>query len=150
MSEKVDFGHVVSLKEAMLSETPQEDKQDQQQTLMDMMTEVWSYQHLGRIRGVPVNPGDLGLPVAREDLLDVAFYLKVTPKSKIFWISPEEVDSIKLYDDLLALQSDKQIQILDELKQYDASKGKFMVWVRYDEQCYALDPRFEFLRKELK
>jgi hypothetical protein len=63
-------------------------------------------------------------------------------------MSPEDEESIKLYDKLLAAQATNQLVIIDELKQYDTGKCKFMVWLRYDELCYELNPRFEYLREE--
>jgi len=150
MSEsEVDFGHVVSLREALLSEPPTEEQKKQENAITDIGNALWSYLNEGRIRGVPVADSDLALPIDRDDLLDVAFQLQRTPKSKIFWMSPEDEESIKLYDKMLSEQADGRIIIVDELKQYDANKCKFMVWVRYDELLFVLNPRFDYLREEL-
>ena len=146
--EKIDFGHAVSIEEAQLITPPGQEQQTKDASI-DPNSDLWSYHHLKRIQGFPVAEGDLDLPIGKESTLDDAFYLKRTPRSKIFWMSPEDEESIALYDGLLALQADHQIQIIDELKQYDTSKCKFMVWIRYDETCFALNPRFDFLREEL-
>jgi len=143
-----DFGHVVPLEDTQLAEDPFQDPA-QQNTITDIGNNLWSYHNEGRIHGIRVVDQDLGLPIDREDMLDVAFNLKRTPRSKIFWMSPEDEESIKLYDDLLAQQDANQIIIVDELKQYDTNKCKFMVWVRYDELSYELYPRFSYLREEL-
>ena len=149
MTDNDDYGHMVSIEEAMLSEVPIKEMQEQNQ-ISTIGNELWSYYNEGRIHGIPVEDKDIGLPIDRDDMLDVAFLLKRIPKSKIFWMSPEDEESIKLYDDLLTQQADGRLIIVDELKQYDTSKCKFMVWLRYDELSYELNPRFDYLREELK
>ena len=143
-----DFGQLVSLEDIHLPEPPIE-HQDGTSTVSSVGNDLWFYHNRGVLHGIPVADDAVGLPLDREDMLDVVFLLKRTPKSKIFWISPEEADSIKMYDGLLQEQADGKLIILDELKQYDTSKCKFMVWVRYDELVYELNPRFEYLREEL-
>ena len=148
MTDSDDYGHMVSIEEAMLSEAPIKEMQEQAQ-ISTIGNELWSYHNEGRIHGIPVEDNAIGLPIDRDDMLDVAFLLKRIPKSKIFWMSPEDEESIKLYDDLLTQQADGRLIIVDELKQYDTSKCKFMVWLRYDELSYELNPRFDYLREEL-
>lgn len=149
MSEEVDFGHVVSLDEALLSDEPGEQSKEEEQ-LTTIGNALWEYHNLGRIGGVPVADDAVGLPIDRDDMLGVAFNLKRVPKSMIFWMSPEDTESIKKYDDLLNKQTDGELIIVDELKQYDMNKCKFMVWIRYDLLSYELNPRFDYLREELK
>ena len=148
MTENDDYGHMVSIDEVMLSESPFKEEKAENQ-ISTIGNELWSYHNEGRIHGIPVVDNAVGLPIDRDDMLDVAFTLKRVPKSKIFWMSPEDEESIKLYDAMLAQQADGQLIIIDELKQYDTSKCKFMVWLRYDELSYELNPRFDYLREEL-
>lgn len=145
-----DFGHVVSSQEAVLTETPNQQENSTSGVISDIGNALWYYHNEGTIRGIPVADDSIGLPIDREDLLDVAFILRRTPRSKIFWMSPEDEESIKLYDKLLNAQAEGRLVIIDELKQYDMNKCKFMVWLRYDELLYELNPRFEYLREELK
>lgn len=144
-----DYGHVVSPEEATLTETPNQQENSTTGVISDVGNALWYYHNEGTIRGIPVADNSIGLPIDREDLLDVAFILRRTPRSKIFWMSPEDEESIKLYDKLLNAQAEGRLVIIDELKQYDMNKCKFMVWLRYDELLYELNPRFEYLREEL-
>ena len=144
-----DFGHVVSSQEAQLTDTPANSESSTTGVISDIGNALWYYHNEGTIRGIPVADNAVGLPIDREDLLDVAFILKRTPRSKIFWMSPEDEESIKLYDKLLSAQAEGRLVIIDELKQYDMNKCKFMVWLRYDELLFELNPRFEYLREEL-
>ena len=149
MTDEIDFGRLVSLEDAMLAESPADD--DKQNNIISPMDDVlWEYHELGRVNNIPVAEADQKLPIDSERLLDGAFTLKRTPRSVVFWMSPEDEESIKLYDDLLAQQTDGRIQIIEELKQYDANKGKFIVWLRYDETVIELKPRYAYLREEIK
>ena len=149
MTDETDFGRMVSLEDAMLAESPADD--DKQNNIISPMDDVlWEYHELGRVNNIPVAEADQKLPIDSERLLDGAFTLKRTPRSVVFWMSPEDEESIKLYDDLLAQQTDGRIQIIEELKQYDANKGKFIVWLRYDETVIELKPRYAYLREEIK
>ena len=149
MTDEIDFGRMVSLEDAMLAESPADD--DKQNNIISPMDDVlWEYHELGRVNNIPVAEADQKLPIDSERLLDGAFTLKRTPRSVVFWMSPEDEESIKLYDDLLAQQTDGRIQIIEELKQYDANKGKFIVWLRYDETVIELKPRYAYLREEIK
>lgn len=148
----LNYGQVISTKEAgvltdnMLPGRPT----DTQEELSSLGNALWSYKFEHKINGVPVSETDRNLPVDREDLLNVAFQLDVVPKSAIFWMSPEDAESIEQYDALLSRVYDGSVIIIDELKQYDQSKGKFMVWIRYNEMKYSLHKRFTYLREEIK
>lgn len=109
---------------------------------------LWDYRNENRINGVIVRESDRDLAVENDEMLAKAFRIHAVPKSLIFWMSPEDEESIKKYDDLLKMVSDGRAIIVNEEKQYDQSKGKFMVWIRYDEICYELHPRFSFLKEE--
>ena len=149
MTDEIDFGRMVSLEDAVLAESPADD--DKQHNIISPTDDVlWEYHELGRVNNIPVAEADQKLPIDSERLLDGAFTLKRTPRSVVFWMSPEDEESIKLYDDLLAQQTDGRIQIIEELKQYDANKGKFIVWLRYDETVIELKPRYAYLREEIK
>ena len=143
------FGQMVSLNDAFLADLPGASAAVNQ-VAADAGDAVWEYHELGRINNIPVADSDKNLPIEREDIIDAAFTLKRIPRSKVFWMSPEDTDSIKLYDDLLAQQTDGRIQIIEESKQYDPNKGKFIVWLRYDETMIELKPRYAYLREEIK
>ena len=149
MSE-MDFGRMVSIEDAMLASLPGAEQQPGASVEAATGDLVWEYHETGRINNIPVADSDLNLPIDSDRLLDDAFTLKRISKSKVFWMSPEDADSMKLYDDLLAQQDDGRIQITEELKQYDPNKGKFIVWLRYDETSIVLKPRYAYLREEVK
>jgi hypothetical protein len=110
---------------------------------------LWYYHNEGTIRGIPVADDAVGLPIDRDDMLDVAFILRRTPGFKLMWMSPDDEESMKTYNKLLAEQAAGRLVITEESKQYDMSKSKFMVWLRYEELLYELNPRFAYLREEL-
>lgn len=143
-----DYGRTVSVDDALLSDMPVQDQQEEHQ-VDPFANPLWWYQNTGTINGVPVDPKDLNLPINKQDLLQAAFELNRRPRSAIFWMSPEDKESIEQYDKLLDDQFNNKIIIVEETKQYDPNKSKFMVWVRYDELCYMLHPRFEYLREEI-
>lgn len=143
-----EYGTISSITDASLVDYPFKEPEKKKNVIDDSANLLWSYQNTGTIDGTPVDPSALNLPIDRQDLLATALYLDRRPKSAIFWMSPEDEESIKKYDQLLDDQFHKKILIIEELKQYDQSKGKFMVWVRYDELCYMLHPRFEYLKEE--
>jgi hypothetical protein len=144
------FGHMVSPQDALLAELPTGEDPMQSPGITNVGNLTWEYHNLGTINGIPIADADQNLAIDRDDLVDAAFTLKGTPRSKVFWMSPDNEDSIKLYDELLERQSKGEIRIMEELKQYDTNKSAFMVWVRYDEVEWQLNPRFAYLREELK
>lgn len=141
-----DYGKTVSAAEAFLSDIPMQEEQ-QKRPIDSFANPLWMYQNTDRINGYLIDPSAKGLPIDREDLLESALYLDRRPRSLIFWMSPEDEESIAKYDELLDKQAKNEVIIVDELKQYDLGKSKFMVWIRYDEVCYKLHPRFEYLRE---
>ena len=151
MTELADdsFGHMVSPQEALLAELPTGEDPAQSNGITNVGNLTWEYHNLGTLNGMPVADADQNLAIDRDDLIDAAFTLKGTPRSKVFWMSPDNEDSIKLYDALLERQARGEIRIMEELKQYDTTKSAFMVWVRYDEVEWQLNPRFAYLRVEL-
>lgn len=151
MSELAEdsFGQMVSAQDTQLASTPVEE-QTQSSGIVNVGNLTWEYHNLGKINGIPVAAADMNLAVDRDDLIDAAFTLKGTPRSKIFWMSPDNEDSIKVYDELLERQANGEIRIMEELKQYDTTKSAFLVWVRYDEVEWELNPRFAYLREELR
>ena len=111
---------------------------------------LWTYRKEGTINGVAVAKGDTDLPITDESYLRTAFELKTTPRSILLWMSPDEKESIEIYDTLLARAANGEIMIVDETKQYDIKQCKFMVWIRYNEVHYSLHQRFQHLREELQ
>lgn len=147
-----NYGQVVSVKEAgILTDNMLPGMQaDVDTEISSLGNALWSYKFEHKINGIPVATTDCNLPIDREDLLYVAFQLDTIPKSTIFWMSPEDTESIEAYDALLARVYNGSVIIVDELKQYDQTKGKFMVWIRYNEMQYSLHKRFTYLREDIK
>lgn len=148
----MNYGQVVSTKEAgvLTDSMLPGGRTETAEELSPLGNALWSYKFEHKINGVPVTEADCNLPIDREDLLYVAFQLNTVPKSAIFWMSPEEAESIKEYDELLSRVYNGSVVIIDELKQYDPNKGKFMVWIRYNELSYSLHKRFTYLREDIK
>lgn len=149
MSEDT-VGCLVSAKEAfMLTDEDLPGAEQRQEGIVAGSGEaLWSYRHENRINGVLVQECDRDLAVENEEMLSQAFRIHSVPKSMIFWMSPDDPESIEKYNELLNMVSDGRAIIVNEEKQYDQSKGKFLVWIRYDEICYELHPRFDFLKEE--
>lgn len=104
------------------------------------------YMNKGTINGVPVAEADRCAKVDSEALLDQAFILDRKPRSSIFRLSPDRPEELAAYDELLALVYGGKAIIVDETKQFDTANGCFLVWVRYDELCYMLHPRYGYLK----
>ena len=150
--EEADYGTVVSTKDAVLlqdAELPSESGQESND-ISSVGNALWSYLHENRINGIPVKNGDCNLPIERDDMLSATFQLVSVPKSMLLWLSPDDAEAIAKYDDLLQRVYNGTVIIQDEVKQYDAAKGKFIVWVRYNEVYYELHPRFQYLREEVQ
>ena len=143
-----EYGRTVSIEDVQLAEIPVPDEREQH-TVDPYANPLWWYQQTGTINGIPVDPSAQNLPINKQDLLESALVLNRRPKSAIFWMSPDDKEAIEQYDKLLDDQFNGKILIVEETKQYDPNKSKFMVWVRYDELCYMLHPRFEYLREEI-
>lgn len=147
-----EYGTIVSTKETELlldSDLPKADSEEDSE-ISPLGNALWSYKEEHRINGIQVAPGDCGLPIDRDDVLNTAFQLVSVPKSLLLWLSPDDAEAIAKYDALLQQVYDGAVIIQDEIKQYDQTKGKFMVWIRYNEVSYKLHPRFQFLREEVK
>ena len=126
------------------------DEQEEQQPYIDTVgNSLWDYQHEGRINGVPVFEGDRDLKIDRDDMLAAAFTLYRTPRSLLLYLAPGDDDKGNAkYSELLLAAADGSVEIIDELRQWDAGSNRFVLWVRYDELEYRLHPRFAFLREE--
>lgn len=148
----LSYGQVVSPKEAgVLTDNMLPGKPiAQENEISPVGNALWSYKTEHKINGIPVAAQDCDLPIDRDDLLFVAFKLDSVPRSAVFWMSPEDTEAIKQYDDLLRREYEGSIMIVDELKQYDSAKGKFITWIRYNEMQYSLHPRFTYLREDMK
>jgi len=147
-SSSSEYGRTVALADVELAEFPFKSKENKKNVIDGSANLLWMYQNTGTIDGIPIDPSAQNLPIDRQELLEAALYLDRKPKSAIFWMSPDDTESIERYDKLLDDQLHNKIIIVEELKQYDQNKCKFMVWVRYDELSYMLHPRFAYLREE--
>ena len=147
-----EYGTLISAEEAelLLDSSLPGAEQDTESEVSPLGNALWSYKEEHRINGIKVASGDCGLPIDRDDVLNTAFQLVSVPKSLLLWLSPDDAEAIAKYDALLQQVYDGSVIIQDEIKQYDQTKGKFMVWIRYNEVSYKLHPRFQFLREEVK
>lgn len=141
-----EYGKTTTPSEAFLSDIPLQDETPKK-GIDGYANPLWMYQNLDNLNGIPIDPSAQGLPIDREELLEAALYLDRSPRSMIFWMSPEDTESIQKYDKLLEDQENGKLIIVEEQKQYDMNKSKFMVWIRYDLLRYKLHPRFEYLRE---
>ena len=156
MSDSVMMEGLVAAKDVeLLSEDdlPWDDN-DQQKHKNNIVVQqgeaLWSYRYENKINGIVVADADRDLAIERDDQLPERFRPHFVPRSKIFWLSPDDTEQNDEYEKLLKDVYDGKAIIRDEQKQYDSAKGKFMVWIRYDEVCYELHPRFSYLKEESK
>lgn len=154
MSEDILYtGRLVSAKDAKLitdDDLPKAEEEEQKGIVFSDGDALWSYRNEGKINGYPVDSGSLNLPIERDDQLLKCFRPRLTPHSVLFWLSPDDPEENEKYNKLLQESYDGKISIVDEQTQYDAGKGKFMVWVRYNEVSYELHPRHSYLKEEKK
>jgi ribosomal protein L25 (general stress protein Ctc) len=126
------------------------DKNKKQTIVASTGDALWAYRNEGKINGVVVRESDRNLNVERDDQLQQAFQPHNVPHSEVFWLSPDDTESIEKYNQLLQRVYDGTAIIVDEQKQYDTAKGKFMVWIRWDEVWYELNPRHSYLKEAKK
>lgn len=150
MAEKNDiYGSLVSMDEAEIIDdsdllaNPQNDSGITSEGNM-----LWSYREEGRIANIPVATEDRNLKIDSDELITAAFELDRKPRSLLLHMSPDDSESCEKYDKLLERAYNGEIIIVEELKQFDAANARFVVWIRYDEVCYRLHPRFHYLREE--
>lgn len=153
MSEDTMYaGRLVSAKDATLitdDDLPKAEKEDNG-IVFSNGDALWSYRNEGKINGYQVDSGSLNLPIERDDQLLSCFRPVMTPHSVLFWLSPDDQEENEKYNKLLQDSYDGKISIVEEKSQYDPGKGKFMVWVLYNEVRYELHPRYSHLREEKK
>lgn len=116
--------------------------------LSDQGDLLWSYQNEGRIYGVPVVKEHQGLKLDTDDAVVRVFELVRRPKSMILLMNADTAESQEKYDRLLDDVYDGRAEIVDETKQFDPAKSAFLVWVRYNELSFRLNPRFSYLLEE--
>jgi len=107
---------------------------------------LFAYREENKINGVIVNEADRDLPVERDDQIQQFFRLHHVPHSEILRL-PADNDK---YNQLLQDVYDGKAIIVDEQKQFDAAKGEFIVWIRWDSVCYELSPRYAYLKEDKK
>jgi len=158
MSDDNFMAGLVSAKDAVLlseEDIPWDDdeleKQQKNGTIVTQQGEaLWSYRNENKINGITVKEEDRDLFIERDDQLPERFRPHYIPHSKIFWLSPDDVEQNAEYEKLLQDVYDGKAIIRDEQKHYDDAKAKFMVLLRYDEVCYELHPRYAYLKEESK
>ena len=107
---------------------------------------LFAYREENKINGVVVNEADRDLPVERDDQIQQAFRLHHVPHSEILRLPADN----EKYNQLLQDVYDGKAIIVDEQKQFDAAKGEFIVWIRWDSVCYELSPRYAYLKEDKK
>lgn len=148
MIDSVMYGAVTSAKDAYISDIGMQPQDSGDQTITQTGNALWEYKHENKINGIPVAEEYKNLKIDRDDLLYAAFYLDSVPKSEIFWFSPDDADAIEKYNDILQRAYNGSIIIQEELKQYDTTKCKYLVWVKYNEVRYMLHKRFNYILEE--
>ena len=111
-------------------------------------SQLWWYHNAGRMNGVPVAEQDRGLKIDDEGMLATAFLLERRLRSLMLYLSPDDAAASARYDRLLDLVNDGSAEIVDEVRQWDQEHSRFVLWVRYNELEYRLNPRFAYLREE--
>ena len=140
------FGQIVPPQDAKIfsdSMLPGQEPEKKELLMGGSGNALWSYYNEGTIYGYPVAEEDKNMPIEREEQLSAMFEPKHEAKSEIFWLSPDNEESIKRYDDILKMVSEGKAVIVEENKQYDAAKGAYLVWIRYDKVWFQLHPRFK-------
>lgn len=143
------IGRLVSTRDAGIlteEDLPGYKKQDEKTIVASNGDDLWAYRNEGKINGIVVRDSDCNLPVDKDELLQKAFKIHAIPHSEFFRL-PADLDK---YNQLLKDVYDGKATIVDEQKQFDAAKGEFIDWVRYDEICYELNPRYSHLKEEKK
>ena len=109
---------------------------------------MWEYLNKGTLNGVPVAAADVGLKIDDEDTFTSVFRLHRSPKTLLLYLSPDDEQSLKKYNEVLERIYAGKAMAVDEQKEFDPAHGRFVVMLRYDEICYELDPRYHYLREE--
>lgn len=145
------FGHIVPPSEARILQDdilPGAETQTNSPLMAGTGNALWSYHNEGKIYGYPVLEEDRDLAIERDEEILQKFEPKREAHSEMFWMSPDDEESIKRYDNILKMVTDGTINIIEENKQYDASRGAYLVWIRYDKVWFQLHPRFRQLRED--
>ena len=146
--EDTTYGKLVSASEAQMVDLPEDEPREQSTLPTDVGNMLYEYRASSTICGVPVADEDKDLPILSDDVLVAAFVLDCRPRLLFTRIKPDDTESRKEYDELLEKVHQGKARMVDETKQFDVQSGSFIVWVRYEEMCYKLHPRYEYLRNE--
>ena len=150
MADKNDtYGQLIAMDEAeVLDEDSITVPREKDSGITSEGNMLWSYRQEGRIGNIPVAEEDRNLKVDNDELLTAAFELDQRPRSLLLNMSPGDEEGCSKYDELLERAYNGEIIIVEELKQFDPSRGAFVVWVRYNKVLWRLHPRFHYLREE--
>jgi hypothetical protein len=148
--ESMRFGNVSGMDDGSLVDTSKilSDEPSRNDTITKDGNLLWSYVNEGRLYGIPVAAQDRNLKIDREDLLTSAFDLVRHPKSELLIISEDDPTGLNRYNEILEGVQDGKISIVDETRQFDPAKCRFILWIRYDVLECALHPRYAYLREE--
>lgn len=105
---------------------------------------LFAYREENKINNIIVKEEDRDLPIEKDEEVQRYFRPAYKPHSEIMRL-PADNDK---YNQLLQDVYDGKAIIVDEQKQFDAAKGEFIVWIRWDSVCYEVSPRYAYLKKE--
>ena len=111
---------------------------------------MYDYKKNNTWNGVPVQDQARDLPIDNADLLIGA--LKLNQRAKVWtgYISPQESDRkyVEEYAQLKQSQSQGQLVIYTQDKQFCPSLNKFLILLTYAEVSYGLNERYKYLKEE--
>ena len=124
-----------------------DDEQNKNNTVTAYNGDVlFAYREENKINGVIVQEDDRDLPIEKDEEVQRYFRPKHTPHSEILRLPADN----EKYNQLLQDVYDGKAIIVDEQKQFDAAKGEFIVWIRWDSVCYEVSPRYAYLKEDKK
>lgn len=124
------------------------EKEDAGITLENQGNVLWSYQNEGRIYGIPVDTEHRGLKIDTDDAVLTYFELVRRPRVMLLLMNTETEEALGKYNKLLDAVADGRAEIVEESRQFDPAKSAFLVWIRYNELSFRLNPRFNYLLEE--
>lgn len=139
------YGNICSARDTGLAPEPPTQADDAVAQAFNDGESLWCYHNTNKINGIPVSPEATALPIDSEELLQAALVLQRRPKSAVMFITAEDTE-VSAYQQLLDRVSRCEVEVIDELREFDAQHSRFIIWVRYNELQYVLHPRFEYLK----
>lgn len=114
----------------------------------DLGNALWIYQTQGKINGVPVAQEARGLPIDGDDMLQTVFMLDKHPRCMVLRLHDGDCSDKDKFDELLSRAYLGEVSIVSEDIQFDASRGHFLVLLKFEELQYVLHPRYSYLKND--